>query len=513
MNKKQFRNKLALVNEERTKQLSEGVISFFLTKKVVDRDSEVILPKGAVLRNFKRNPVFLWMHGLGRGGMMDHGRPPIGRVIPESIEVTDDYVAADVQFDMDDPFAQMIYGKFKKGFLNAGSIRFMPIEISDQQVLPGQKRWTIKKWELLEFSAVSVPANQEALRREFDGKELKCDDQKCWVEDLNKFYDDDEFDSYEKTPEGLVQYYNDQEDDLEPEEVVTITHAIEPTHLANRIVAMEDDNSEPFDHEKPYPNEHACRLKDPGQYVRFRRQSRSHNGKAYSVIIGFKQGGGSEDQAYRYPKATWTVAQARAHCKSHDGQQFEPATGTRGVPLDLESTYAILEASGRGYEPFRQHVLAPSDEEFDEVAVVEALSEDHLTLRQASAWHEVGRADETTAFKFIHHSVDADGDLRTNFLGVARAMIKLLRGEVDVGDEKKAVYAHLARHYREFDKEPPPLKDYDKDETIIDLPQKHDGEILLYGEEDVYNILKEVAKIAGEGPEEKTEQPQDAEVS
>lgn len=77
---------------------------------------------------------------------------------------------------------------------------------------------------------------------------------------------------------------------------------------------------------KPYPSEHACRLKDPGGYERFARMKRKHNGKEYSVIIGFKKGGGSEDQAYRYPKDTWDAADARAHCKDHKGS-FEAAIG------------------------------------------------------------------------------------------------------------------------------------------------------------------------------------------
>lgn len=76
---------------------------------------------------------------------------------------------------------------------------------------------------------------------------------------------------------------------------------------------------------KPYPNEHACRLNDPGKYTRFTRMKRKHNGKEYSVIIGFKKGGGSEDQAYRYSKEIWSASEAGSHCKEHDGL-FEPAS-------------------------------------------------------------------------------------------------------------------------------------------------------------------------------------------
>lgn len=78
----------------------------------------------------------------------------------------------------------------------------------------------------------------------------------------------------------------------------------------------------------PYPNEHACRLNEPGKYKQFRRQSRkSSNGKTYDVIFGIFSRGGrnvSEEQAYRYPKGSWTASEARAHCRDHKGS-FEAA--------------------------------------------------------------------------------------------------------------------------------------------------------------------------------------------
>lgn len=79
----------------------------------------------------------------------------------------------------------------------------------------------------------------------------------------------------------------------------------------------------------PYPNEHACRLQEPGKYKEFRRQSRkSSGGKTYDVIFGIfiKDGNRtSEEQAYRYPKKSWSAAEARAHCKEHKGR-FEAAS-------------------------------------------------------------------------------------------------------------------------------------------------------------------------------------------
>lgn len=78
----------------------------------------------------------------------------------------------------------------------------------------------------------------------------------------------------------------------------------------------------------PFPSEHSCRLADPKKYDSFARQKRkSSGGKVYSVIFGILRKGGkrkSEEQAYRYPKGTWTASEARSHCKDHGGA-FEAA--------------------------------------------------------------------------------------------------------------------------------------------------------------------------------------------
>ena len=77
----------------------------------------------------------------------------------------------------------------------------------------------------------------------------------------------------------------------------------------------------------PYSNEHSCRLKDPGTLDIVGSGERKHNGKTFRVIFGKPKGkpkAGSVEQAYRYPVGTWTEAEAREHCKTHDGS-FEPA--------------------------------------------------------------------------------------------------------------------------------------------------------------------------------------------
>jgi hypothetical protein len=78
----------------------------------------------------------------------------------------------------------------------------------------------------------------------------------------------------------------------------------------------------------PYPNEHACRLRDPETLNIVGSGERKHNGKTYRVIFGKpkdKPEAGSVEQAYRYPVRIWSESEARKHCQDHDGS-FEPAT-------------------------------------------------------------------------------------------------------------------------------------------------------------------------------------------
>ena len=78
---------------------------------------------------------------------------------------------------------------------------------------------------------------------------------------------------------------------------------------------------------KPYPHEHACRLKDPGDFESdsFRRTTRASDGKKYSVIMGKLEGEDTmTEQAYRYDREVWDEGDAKAHCDAHDGT-FEAA--------------------------------------------------------------------------------------------------------------------------------------------------------------------------------------------
>lgn len=78
--------------------------------------------------------------------------------------------------------------------------------------------------------------------------------------------------------------------------------------------------------EKPFPNEHACRLKDPGGFDKFARKNcaQKHDEKCIDVIYGIKEGT-SEIQSLRYKKSIWEASAAKSHCSSRNGK-FEAAS-------------------------------------------------------------------------------------------------------------------------------------------------------------------------------------------
>lgn len=77
------------------------------------------------------------------------------------------------------------------------------------------------------------------------------------------------------------------------------------------------------------------------------------------------------------------------------------------------------------------------------------------------AYVEAPSTPHAADFKLPHHDV-MHGVLSTNWHGVAAAMAALLgsRSRLAMPEPaRKAAYEHLARHYAEFGRTPPPLRD------------------------------------------------------
>ncbi|HID17878.1 TPA: hypothetical protein EYP26_06270 [Candidatus Bathyarchaeota archaeon] len=108
----------------------------------------------------------------------------------------------------------------------------------------------------------------------------------------------------------------------------------------------------------------------------------------------------------------------------------------------------------------RSYVKAPEDTDWSFTAEDgdELLDRGGWNLyREAHAWYDPERADVKAGYKLPHHKI-VNGKFAVVWRGIAGAMAALMgaRGGVDIpAADRRAVYNHLAAHYREYDREPP----------------------------------------------------------
>ena len=133
-------------------------LSFIASTAGADRYGDIIEQSGWQLDSYRKNPVILFNH--------NPQEMPIGK---GAVEVVDNALMIDIEFDMDDERAAKIARKAQKGYLNAVSVGFNPIESTPRADLPdghfakGVSGNYFSKAELLEVSIVTIPANSEAV--------------------------------------------------------------------------------------------------------------------------------------------------------------------------------------------------------------------------------------------------------------------------------------------------------------------------------------------------------------
>lgn len=147
----------------KAEELGERTVRFKISSEVVDRDGDILIAKGCDFTNFAKNPQFLSFH--------NYHEYPLG--IPKNWGVEGDSVYCDVYFptleelssnpEQASEKAKLVdftYNCYKTGMLNAVSVGFIAKDTEPNEKTGG---FIVKDWELLEFSAVAVPANQDAI--------------------------------------------------------------------------------------------------------------------------------------------------------------------------------------------------------------------------------------------------------------------------------------------------------------------------------------------------------------
>lgn len=147
------------------KEIDEATmtIQHFISTESTDRHGDIVRAKGMQDANFAKNPVVLYGH--------DYHSLPVGKSLWRKTArkggVTG--VLAATQFAPTEE-GKLVFSLWKDGYLNAASIGFIPLAydvIRGEEDDTGYKPilgFDITDWELLEYSIVPIPANQDALR-------------------------------------------------------------------------------------------------------------------------------------------------------------------------------------------------------------------------------------------------------------------------------------------------------------------------------------------------------------
>jgi uncharacterized protein len=146
---------------ERKAGAGDRVRRFVFSTDALDRDNEVVLPRGIDTSEFLRNPVFIWAH--------KYDIPPIGRVLGATLADGGRALVGDVEFARTE-LADEVFGLYRDGFLKAVSVGFRalaakppPPELTASRPELARCSRVITACRLYEVSAVPIPSNPEAL--------------------------------------------------------------------------------------------------------------------------------------------------------------------------------------------------------------------------------------------------------------------------------------------------------------------------------------------------------------
>ena len=135
-----------LYTKAQIKEKADGEFTAIASSEIEDRQGEIVKQAGWNLKNFKNNPVLLYMH--------DHAKP-IGKATRIWVDKSGTKPLLKFKGFISDATDELKgYKKLvEDGILNSFSVGFRPLEIDGNE---------ITKAELFEISLVSVPANPEA---------------------------------------------------------------------------------------------------------------------------------------------------------------------------------------------------------------------------------------------------------------------------------------------------------------------------------------------------------------
>lgn len=332
------------------------VIERIVTTEATDRDGDIIRAKGIDNSNYRKNPVVLFAH--------NKGSIPVGNSIKEWL---DKEIIGWKSWDLfldgtvdTTGWSDLIFRFVKSGAMPGASIGFIPVKAKYDHTPEEREKIGLGKYgveymsvEKLEHSACAVPANQEALaahlksvdrniamknitKTDFD---IMCKDNmfngniidvfKSVLFDAKKTFSlpDIKIPEHKVTCSGCGKdfEYNDQ-----AEVCIGAVKCPDCDVIINQYgKVFEDEDIEKEEILKPYPNEHAARIKDPSEFKQdsFKRKKIDDG---ISIIVGkLTNGDTMVTQAYRFDSKKFTAQEARTWLSDHKIKyiKFEAASG------------------------------------------------------------------------------------------------------------------------------------------------------------------------------------------
>lgn len=206
----------------RTSTASDGLTRVIASTPDVDRYGDIVASSWdpEALKRYMNNPVIVWGH--------DYQTPAIGRA--ESVQVVGKELIATIRWD-DSPendLGRLVKSQFERGFLNSVSVGFQPGKATPRSTLPdghpakGAEGFLYEQNQLMEISAVNIPANPQALARRAVQADLGVqkhvmevtEGEDSWTVTFHK-YEDDQTDEPDESAQEVAQYDDDEDDEDE----------------------------------------------------------------------------------------------------------------------------------------------------------------------------------------------------------------------------------------------------------------------------------------------------------
>jgi len=153
-----------------------------------DADGDIIIPTGADLKRFQKNPVVMYSH--------NYSGKPIAKVV--ALSVSEEGITAKMKFAETEE-ANDVWSLIKGGFINANSIGFLikgchrkGTESFNQFIKANKMKVSetcqriISEFELLENSICAIPCNPEALMVALSNKSIALTEKTITELDLPK---------------------------------------------------------------------------------------------------------------------------------------------------------------------------------------------------------------------------------------------------------------------------------------------------------------------------------------